>query len=156
MDHSLSHQNNHSSDLFHFSKKQGREKSPNGARPTPRPQKPGGLVCIIFIVETFGLFFQALCFCKVLLTIQNYDSHTVYNGNFHWRCELTPWSQWAQNISPCELLGIWDGIVGYLTLHEAYCLWEGNHSGHNLHTQGWGDMKMKSQSTLDSNPVPPN
>ena len=30
----------------------------------------------------------------------------------------------------------WDGIVGYLTLLEAYCSWVGNHSGHNLHTRG--------------------
>ena len=74
--------------------------------------------------------FWAVLSSPVLLqgtVIQNYDSHTVYNGNFHWRCELTPWSQWAQNISPCELLGIWDGIVGYLTWHEAYCLWVGYH-----------------------------
>ena len=26
----------------------------------------------------------------------------------------------------------WDGIFGYLTSHEAYCLCVGNHSGHNL------------------------
>ena len=30
----------------------------------------------------------------------------------------------------------WDGIFGYLTSHEAYCLCVGNHSGHNLHTRG--------------------
>ena len=32
-----------------------------------------------------------------------------------------------------------DGIVtlvSYLTMHEACCLWVGNHSGHNLHTRG--------------------
>ena len=29
-----------------------------------------------------------------------------------------------------------DGIFGYLTLHEAYCLCVGNRSGHNLHTRG--------------------
>ena len=30
----------------------------------------------------------------------------------------------------------WNGIFGYLTSHEAYCLCVGNHSGHNLHTRG--------------------
>ena len=50
----------------------------------------------------------------------------------------------------------WDGIFGYLTSHEAYCLCEGNHSGHNLHTRGWGDMKMKGQPNRDTNPVPPS
>ena len=30
----------------------------------------------------------------------------------------------------------WDGIFGYLTSHEAYCLCVGNRSGHNLHTRG--------------------
>ena len=30
----------------------------------------------------------------------------------------------------------WDGIFGYLTSHEAYCLGVGNRSGHNLHTRG--------------------
>ena len=30
----------------------------------------------------------------------------------------------------------WDGLVGYLTSHEAYCLCIGKHSGHNLHTRG--------------------
>ena len=29
-------------------------------------------------------------------------------------------------------------------------------SGHNLHTLGWGDMKMKGQPNRDSNPVPPS
>ena len=28
-------------------------------------------------------------------------------------------------------------------------------SGHNLHTPGWGDMKMKGQPNQDLNPVPP-
>ena len=41
----------------------------------------------------------------------------------------------------------WDGIVGYLTSHEAYCLCVGNHSGHNLHTRGWGDMRWKASPT---------
>ena len=48
----------------------------------------------------------------------------------------------------------WDGIVGSLTWHEAYGLCLGNHTGHNLHTRGWGDMKMKSQPHRDLNPVP--
>ena len=53
--------------------------------------------------------------------------------------------------TPCT----WDSYqVGYLTSHEAYCLWVGNHSGHNLHTRGCGDMKMKGQPNRDSNPVP--
>ena len=30
----------------------------------------------------------------------------------------------------------WDGIFGYLTSHEAYCLCVGNRAGHNLHTRG--------------------
>ena len=34
----------------------------------------------------------------------------------------------------------WDGIFGYLTWHEAYCLNVGNHPGHNLHSRGRGDM----------------
>ena len=50
----------------------------------------------------------------------------------------------------------WDGIVSYLTSYEAYCLWVGNHSRHNLHTRGWGDTKMKGQPNQDSNPVPPS
>ena len=29
-------------------------------------------------------------------------------------------------------------------------------SGHNLHTRGWGDMKMKGEPNRDSNPVPPS
>ena len=29
-----------------------------------------------------------------------------------------------------------DGMVGYLTSHEAYCLCVGDHSGHYLHTRG--------------------
>ena len=49
-----------------------------------------------------------------------------------------------------------DGIFGYLTSHEAYCLCVGNHSGHNLQTRGWGDMKMKGQPNRDSNPVSPS
>ena len=49
----------------------------------------------------------------------------------------------------------WDGmgIFGYLTSHEAYCLCVGNHSGHNLHTQESGDMKMKGQPNRDSKSV---
>ena len=50
----------------------------------------------------------------------------------------------------------WDGIFGYLTSHEAYCLCVGNHSGHNLHTRGWDDMKVKGQPNWDSNPEPPS
>ena len=50
---------------------------------------------------------------------------------------------------PSSKLGVgWDGIVGYLTSHEAYRLWVGNHSGHNLHTRG--------KPNRNSNPVPPN
>ena len=30
----------------------------------------------------------------------------------------------------------WNGIFGYLTSYEAYCLYVGNHSAHNLHTRG--------------------
>ena len=41
----------------------------------------------------------------------------------------------------------WDGIFGYLTSHEAYCLCVGNHSGHNLHTRGWGDMRWRASPT---------
>ena len=41
----------------------------------------------------------------------------------------------------------WDGIVGYLTSHEAYCLCIGNHSGHYLQTQGWGDMRWRATPT---------
>ena len=55
-----------------------------------------------------------------------------------------------------QITGGWDGIVDYSTSHEAYCLWVGSHSGHNFHTWGWGDMKMKGQPNRDSNPVPPS
>ena len=41
-------------------------------------------------------------------------------------------------------------------LHGAYCLLVGNHSGHNLHTWGWGDMKTKGQPNWDSNTGPPS
>ena len=41
-------------------------------------------------------------------------------------------------------------------MHEANCLWVGNHSGHNLHTWGWGDRMMKGQPNRDSNSVPPS
>ena len=44
----------------------------------------------------------------------------------------------------------WDRILGYLAWHEAYCLCVGNHTGHNLHTRGWGDMKVKGQPNRDS------
>ena len=37
--------------------------------------------------------------------------------------------------APIDKMG-WDGIFGYLTSHEAYCLCVGNHLGHNLHTRG--------------------
>ena len=50
----------------------------------------------------------------------------------------------------------WDGIFGYLTSHEAYCLCVGNHSCHNFLTRGWGDIKMKGQPNRNSNPVPPS
>ena len=60
----------------------------------------------------------------------------------------------SPSITPWNIC--WDGIVGYSTLHETYCLCVGNHTGHNLHTRGWGDMKMKGQPNRDSNPVPPS
>ena len=41
----------------------------------------------------------------------------------------------------------WDGIFGYLTSHEAYCLCVGNHSDHYLHTRGWGDMTWRASPT---------
>ena len=48
----------------------------------------------------------------------------------------------------CMGTGIgWDGIFGYLTSHEAYCLCVGNHSGHNLYTRGWGDMTWRASPT---------
>ena len=50
----------------------------------------------------------------------------------------------------------WDGIFGYLTSNEACYLCVGNHTSHNLHTRGWGDMRMKVQPNRDSNPVPPS
>ena len=54
----------------------------------------------------------------------------------------------------CSTMG-WDGIVGYLTSHEAYCLCVGNHSGHYLHSRmRW--YEMKGQPNRDSNPVPPS
>ena len=46
----------------------------------------------------------------------------------------------------------WDSWL--FNSYEAYCLCVGNHSGHNLHTWGWGDMKMKGQPNLDLNPLP--
>ena len=55
----------------------------------------------------------------------------------------------------CIQMG-WEGIIGYLTSHETYCLCVGNHLGHNLHTQGWGEMKLKGQPNWDLNPVPPS
>ena len=48
-----------------------------------------------------------------------------------------------------------EGMVGYLTSHEAYRLCVGNHSGHNLHTQGWEDMKMKGQPNCRSHAETP-
>ena len=36
------------------------------------------------------------------------------------------------SIFTVQITGGWDGIVGYLTSHEAYCLWVGNHAGHTL------------------------
>ena len=66
------------------------------------------------------------------------------------------WSVVKNQFWELHALYLQDGIFGYLTSHEAYCLCVGNHSGHNLHTRGWGDMKMKGQPNRDSNPVPPS
>ena len=80
--------------------------------------------------------------------VTSFPCYTLY-AILSWKNErLMSWTKWFIGMG-------WDSWLSNLAWSLPF-MGRVPFSGHNLRTQGWGDMMMKGQPNWDSNPVPPS